>query len=212
MNKLLWMGALSILMLMESCSIEKRVYQSGFYISGRHTTSNEVRTSENTKYQYNSEKNSSQSPDEFPCDTLKTVSTPAVLDSIHSTGSYTNKIFQSTAEEIKMPFDSIPEEGELLLAKYEKNHKAKHKIEKIATYLMALITLGVGAAWILFAIVILGNIGDGAIDGDGILILTFLKIGLIGLILLIPFAITYLVLSIITRKQRNKLRRMGLMK
>lgn len=203
-NHLLFIACFTF--LLTSCSIEKRVYQSGYYISGRHNTSHTIQAIKKIKYLNNSEKSISKMPDEIPCDSTKKISTPTPSNSIPSNETKKSKFTQIVAEEIKASSDSIPEEGKLLLEKYEKNHKAKDKIAKIAFYPIALLALCWFTALLLFVPIVYGLI---SYEGDPN-IKRFFIVCLSAIAFTIPLLIAYFILSIITKKQRRKLRRMGL--
>ena len=100
--------------------------------------------------------------------------------------------------------DSIPDESKVLNEKYEKNHALKKKIKKIGFYPIVLFLIVFSAfllliiPWFFYVIY------------DSIMV-ALLSICAAALILVIPFAIIYLILSIITKKQRRKLRKMGAM-
>jgi phage shock protein PspC (stress-responsive transcriptional regulator) len=199
----------AFLFALSSCNIEKRVYQSGYYISGKHNTSHEIQAIKNIKYFDNSEKSISKRPDEIPCDTTKEISIPTPSNSIPPANEINkSKITQVVSEEIKASSDSIPEEGKLLLAKYEKTHKAKDKIAKIAYYPIALLALCWFTALLLFVPIVYGLI---SYDGDPN-IKRFFIVCLSAIAFTIPLLIAYMILSIITKKQRRKLRKMGLIK
>jgi len=197
-----------ITLLLASCSIEKRVYQSGYYISGRSSSNKDLDVTKPLKPDVVEEAQTFQTTseevvvanDEHTTSTKSSNSSDSTLEeSIASNIHQTNKFLT------EINVDSLPDEGKILLAKYEKNHAAKNKIRKIAFYPIILFLIVFSAfilliiPWIFYVIY------------DSIMI-ALLRICAAAIVLVIPFAIIQLVLSIITKKQRRKLRRMGLVK
>jgi hypothetical protein len=191
-----------------SCSIEKRVYQSGYYISGRHASNDDLDATKRVKpVIVEDAQNLKTTSEEVVVATEKFTTSAKSLVSSDSTIEETNtsNIHQTNKILTEINADSIPDEGKILLAKYEKNLASKNKIGEITIYLIVLFLIVFFAfliliiPWLLYVIY------------DSIMIALF-RICTAVMAIVIPFAISHLVLSIIIKKQRLKLRLMGLVK
>jgi hypothetical protein len=197
-----------ITLLLASCSIEKRVYQSGYYISGRHAANDVLDATKRVKPVVVEEAHTLETTsEEIVVATEEYTSSAKPLVSSDSTieETITSNIHQTDKFLTETNADSIPDKGKILLAKYEKNHAAKNKIRKIGFYPLTVATFSFFMTWIIFLIYIFSSMPDRVFT---VTLLIFAA----AVILVIPFAIIYLILSIITKKQRRKLRRMGLVK
>jgi hypothetical protein len=193
---------------LSSCSIEKRVYQSGYYISGRHAANDDLNATKRVKpVIVEDAQNLKTTSEEVVVATEKFTTSAKPLVSSDSTieESITSNIHQTNKILTEINADSIPDEGKILLAKYEKNLASKNKIGEITIYLIVLFLIVFFAfllliiPWLLYVIY------------DSIMIALF-RICAAVMAIVIPFAISHLVLSIIIKKQRLKLRLMGLVK
>jgi len=196
---------------LSSCNIEKRVHRPGFYISGRHSSKEDLDDKKRVKHIVFEETHTLETKsDAVVVATEEYTSSRRPSDSSDSTIEENNtaNIHQSNKILSKTYADSIPEEGKLLLAKYEKTHKAKDKIAKIAFYPIALLALCWFTASLLFVPIVFGLI---SYDGDPN-IKRFFIVCLSAIAFTIPLLIAHFILSIITKKQRRKLIRMGLVK
>ena len=192
--------------ILSSCSIEKRVYQSGYYISGRNSSHDDLDIPQGIKPIAFEEPKTLEKVSEAVIVATEQYSTLTsnYSDSIIKDYNLSN-IIQTNKILTKTYSDSIPDDGKVLLANYEKNHKTKMKIKKIGSYPLAVATCGFFMTWIIFLIYLFSSMPD--------MVLTVsLLIFAAAVILVIPFAIIYLILSIITKKQRRALRKMGLVK
>lgn len=202
--------------ILSSCSIEKRIYQPGYFISGRNSSTHEITVPKRTLPIFIEENKTSNESVYKSGDTTKLDFKPLKID---STGSNTsemslllkrekeqNNFTQNTQLNYEPISDSIPDEGKILLAKYEKKHTAKKKIKKIGFYPLIVSTFGFFMTFIFIIPWLYGSL-----ENDSVFF-TFLFIFLFGLIFFVPLCIAYIVLSFITKKQRRKLRRMGLVK
>lgn len=192
--------------ILSSCSIEKRVYQSGYYISGRNSTHDDLDVPIGIKPIAYEEAKTSEKAFEAVIvateqhSTLPLNSSDSIIkDNNLSDIIQTNKILTRTYS------DSLPDDGKVLLANYEKNHKAKKKIKKIGYYPLIVAMYAFYLTWLIFLIFLFSTMSE-------VVLLASIAIFAAALILVIPLAIIYLILSIITKKQRRKLRRMGLVK
>jgi|GEM_PF-3536982 len=195
--------------ILGSCSIEKRVYQPGYFISGRSSSKDDLDVTKRVKPNVVEDAQTLESSseevvvatEEYTISEKHLVSSDSTIEeNVNSNIHQTNKILTETNA------DSIPDEGKILLAKYEKNHAAKKKLKKVGFYPLAAAAFG-----FIMTFFFVIPWAYGSLNNDSVFF-TFLFIFLFGLVFLIPILITYIILSIITKKQRRKLRRMGLVK
>jgi len=197
-----------ITLLLASCSIEKRVYQSGYYISGRSSSNKDLDVTKRLKPIVVEDAQNLETISEeivVAAEEYATSAKPLVSSESTIEETITSNIHQTDKFLTETNADSIPDKGKILLAKYEKNHAAKNKIRKIGFYPLTVATFSFFMTWIIFLIYIFSSMPDRVFT---VTLLIFAA----AVILVIPFAIIYLILSIITKKQRRKLRRMGLVK
>ena len=192
---------------LSSCSIEKRIYQPGYFISGRSSSPKEEKIQKKIQPDLFSESVTTNTKEESS-EVIEHKDTASIrlnesyprIEASNETKIQPHEIPISAT----LGNDSIPDESKLLFEKYEKNHKAKKKIKKIGFYPIVLFLIVFSAfllliiPWFFYVIY------------DSIMV-ALLSICAAALILVIPFAIIYLILSIITKKQRRKLRKMGAM-
>lgn len=196
-----------ITLLLASCSIEKRVYQSGYYISGRHASIDDLDATKRVKPVVVEDALETISEEvvvaaeEYATSAKSLVSSDSTIEE-----SITTNIYRTNKIQIETNADSIPDEGKILLAKYEKNYAAKKKLKKIGFYPFVVSTFGFFTTFFILIPWLYGSLNNDSV------FFTFLFIFLFGLVFLIPITIAYIILSIITKKQRRKLRRMGLIK
>lgn len=190
--------------IISSCSIEKRVYQSGYYISGRNFSHDDVDIPKGIKPIAFEEPKTLEKASEAVIVATEQYSTltsnysdSTIKDNNLSNIIQTNKILTKTHS------DSIPDDEKVLLANYEKNHQTKKKLKKIGFYPLVVATFGFFMTWIFFIPWLYGSLNNDST------FFTFLFTFLFGLAMLFPLSIAYLILSITTKKQRRKLRRMG---
>jgi len=193
---------------LSSCSIEKRVYQSGYYISGRYSKQDDIEVQKRIKPNTEGACMLFDATSELAAVKNEKDSTLTVTKDTIIEENYSSNYLPSNETLTKSYSDSIPEEGKLLLAKYEKMHKAKDKIAKIAFYPIALLALCWFTALFLFVPIVYGLI---SYEGDPN-IKRFFIVCISAIAFTIPLLIAYFILSIITKKQRRKLRKMGLIK
>ena len=193
---------------LSSCSIEKRIYQPGYFISGRSSSPKEEKIQKKIQPELFSESVTTNTKEESfkvieheDTASIRLNESDPRIEASNETKILPHEIPISTA----LARDSIPDESKVLNEKYEKNHALKKKIKKIGFYPIVLFLIVFSAfllliiPWFFYVIY------------DSIMV-ALLSICAAALILVIPFAIIYLILSIITKKQRRKLRRMGLVK
>ncbi len=195
--------------ILSSCSIEKRIYQPGYFISGRSSSPKEEKIQKKIQTEIFSEsvttiaqEDSSKVIQNEDTTKIKLIESDPRIEASNETKILPHEIPISAA----LASDSIPDESKLLFEKYEKNHKAKKKIKKIGFYPLIVSTFGFFMTFIFFIPWLYGSL-----ENDSVFF-TFLIIFLFGLIFFVPLCIAYIVLSFITKKQRRKLRRMGLVK
>ena len=195
--------------ILSSCSIEKRIYQPGYFISGRSSSPKEEKIQKKIQPELFSEsvttitkeESSEVIEHEDTASTRLNESYPRI-EASNETKFLPHEIPISAA----LASDSIPDESKLLYEKYEKNHKAKKKIRKIGFFPAIVADLGLVMTLIFLIPWLYGSLANDS------LFFTFVFTFFFGLAMLIPLSIAYLILSIITKKQRRKLRRMGLVK
>ena len=192
---------------LSSCSIEKRIYQPGYFISGRSSSPKEEKIQKKIQPELFSESVTTNTKEESfkvieheDTASIRLNESDPRIEASNETKILPHEIPISTA----LARDSIPDESKVLNEKYEKNHELKKKIKKIGFYPIVLFLIVFSAfllliiPWFFYVIY------------DSIMV-ALLSICAAALILVIPFAIIYLILSIITKKQRRKLRKMGAM-
>ena len=192
---------------LSSCSVEKRIYQPGYFISGRSSSPKEEKIQKKIQPDLFSESVTTNTKEESfkvieheDTASIRLNESDPRIEASNETKILPHEIPISTA----LARDSIPDESKVLNEKYEKNHALKKKIKKIGFYPIVLFLIVFSAfllliiPWFFYVIY------------DSIMV-ALLSICAAALILVIPFAIIYLILSIITKKQRRKLRKMGAM-
>jgi hypothetical protein len=194
--------------ILSSCSIEKRVYQSGYYISGRSSSPKEEKIQKQLLPVIFSEsvttitkEDSSKVIEHEDTASIRLNESYPRIESSHATQIPPHEIPISAI----LASDSIPNESKVLNEKYEKNHALKNKIRKIAHYPLVVAMYAFYMTWLIFLIYLFSTMSSAVLVAS-------LAIFAAALILVIPLASIYLVLSIITKKQRRKLRKMGVVK
>lgn len=193
---------------LSSCSIEKRVYQSGYYISGRHASKENLDVTKRVKPIFVEETVASATTSDGVVVASEEYTTSAKpIDSSDSTieENITSNIHQTNKMLTEINADSIPEEGKILLAKYEKNQNREIKIEKIHHFLTNLVMV---CFLLSFSLFIPGVISAIPIQVLGVFFIIFP----FALFLLILLGIILFTLAVITRNQSEKLNEMGIEK
>ncbi len=193
-------------LLLTSCSIEKRVYQSGYYISGRHSSNQDLDNTKRVKPIFNEETVSPEkASDEVDMATVE-YSTPTKTlnysDSIIDENISSN-ISQNNTNLTKSVSDSIPDEGKILLDKYEKNCVLREKTGKILLYPVVLLICAFAVFSLLFFLWLFNLIYDSILFG-------ILLICGGSIVIIIPLFIFLIIISSITNKQSRALKKMGL--
>ncbi len=193
---------------LSSCSIEKRIYQPGYFISGRSSSPKEEKIQKKIQPDLFSESVTTNTKEESS-EVIEHKDTASIrlnesyprIEASNETKIQPHKIPISAA----LANDSIPDESKVLQEKYEKNHALKNKIRKSAHYPLVVAMYAFYMTWLIFLIYLFSTMPSAVLVAS-------IAIFAAALILVIPLAIIYLILSIITKKQRRKLRRMGLFK
>lgn len=193
---------------LSSCSIEKRIYQPGYFISGRSSSPKEEKIQKKIQAELFSESVTTSTKEESS-EVIEHKDTASIrlnesyprIEASNETKILPHDIPISTA----LASDSIPDESKVLNEKYEKNHALKKKIRKIAHYPLVVAIYAFFMTWLIFLIYLFSTMSS-------VVLVASLAIFAAALILVIPLAIIYLILSIITKKQRRKLRKMGVVK
>lgn len=200
---------LFLAVVLSSCSIEKRIYQPGYFISGRSSSPKEEKIQKKIQPELFSEsvttitkEDSSKVIEHEDTASLRLNESDPRIEASNETQIPPHEIPVSA----NLSTDSIPDESKLLSEKYQKNQKAKKKIKKIGFFPFIVTAFGFFMTWIFFIPWIYGSLNNDST------FFTFVFIFLFGLIFLIPLCIAYIILSFITKKQRRKLRGMGVVK
>ena len=200
---------LFLAVVLSSCSIEKRIYQPGYFISGRSSSPKEEKIQKKIQPELFSEsvttitkEYSSKVIEHEDTASLRLNESDPRIEASNETQIPPHEIPVSAT----LASDSIPDESKMLSEKYQKNQKAKKKIKKIGFFPFIVTAFGFFMTWIFFIPWIYGSLNNDST------FFTFVFIFLFGLIFLIPLCIAYIILSFITKKQRRKLRRMGVVK
>ena len=195
--------------ILSSCSIEKRIYQPGYFISGRSSSPKEEKIQKKIQPEIFSESVTTNTKE----DSFKVIEHDDTASiRLNESDPRIEASNETKIQPHEIPIsathasDSIPDESKLLYEKYEKNHKAKKKIRKIGFFPAIVADLGLVMTLIFLIPWLYGSLANDS------LFFTFVFTFLFGLAMLIPLSIAYIILSIITKKQRRKLRRMGLVK
>lgn len=199
---------LFLAVVLSSCSIEKRIYQPGYFISGRSSSPKEEKIQKKIQPELFSESVTTSTKEESS-EVIEHKDTASIrlnesyprIEASNETKILPHDIPISTA----LASDSIPDESKVLNEKYEKNHALKKKIRKIAHYPLVVAIYAFFMTWLIFLIYLFSTMSS-------VVLVASLAIFAAALILVIPLAIIYLILSIITKKQRRKLRKMGVVK
>jgi hypothetical protein len=195
--------------ILSSCSIEKRIYQPGYFISGRSSSPKEEKIQKKIQPELFSESVTTITKEESS-EVIEHEDNASIRinesDTIIEASNETKNLLHEIPVSANLSIDSIPDESKLLHEKYQKNQKAKKKIKNIGFFPLIVADLGLVMTLVFLIPWLYGSLANDSV------FFTFVFIFLFGLIFLIPITITYIILSIITKKQRRKLRRMGLVK
>jgi hypothetical protein len=202
---------LFLAVILNSCSIEKRIYQPGYFISGRSSSPREEKIHKKLQPKISSEPNT----------VIADVASPQVLTNedtlvvnlieklpIIKPSSKIDILVQETPNPLKINTDSLPDEIKLLTEQSAKTQKIAYAFLISASIPLTISFLGLLAALVLF----LPYAYDTFSSKTEEKIIKYVLICLIAVFLAIPLLIVYLILSIIAKKQRKKLRKMGAMK
>jgi len=199
---------LFLAVILNSCSIEKRVYQPGYFISGRASSPKEEKIQKKFQPNIFSElvKNIADADSSRVNSNEETTVThliekkPVIKASIK-----TQCLVQENPNLIKSYSDSLPDEIKLLSEQYAKTQNLKNKFLILTSIPASISLLGILTAIILFVPIAYGAFSD---DTDDKIIL-FIKICVGAVLLAIPLFIVFLILAIKAKKQRKKLEKMG---
>jgi len=201
---------------LSSCSIEKRVYQSGYYISGKGSSNDAIGIKEKIKSSSRDENIFEQNNIATKTETTETIYVQSDSSELFLKTPVNNKPSASVASsQIKIepvenyfPSDSVPEEGHDLLRLYEENSKLKKSFLNITYFFSSIVALGLLAGLVLLIV----EVNDGISNMDFLIVRQYVLLCLSAILVAIPFFVIYLLLKIATQKQRRKLRKMGLIK
>ncbi len=197
--------------ILSSCSIEKRIYQPGYFISGRSSSPREEKIHKKLQPTISSE----------PKSVIADVASPQVLTNegtlvvsvieklpIIKPSSKIDILVQETPNPLKINSDSLPDEKTLLTEQYAKTRRLKNTILISASIPLSISLFGLLTALVLFLPYAYGTFSP---ENDE-KIIKFVLTCFSAIFLVIPLLIVYLTLSIIAKKQRKKLVKMGAMK
>lgn len=200
---------LFLAVVLSSCSIEKRIYQPGYFISGRSSSPKDEKIQKKIQPELFSESETTITKEEsskvIEQDDTASIRLNESYPRIEASNE-TKNLLHEIPVSANLSTDSIPDDSKLLHEKYQKNQKTKKKIKKLGFFPLIVADLGLVMTLVFLIPWLYGSLANDSV------FFTFVFIFLFGLIFLIPLCIAYIILSIITKKQRRKLRRMGLVK
>ena len=194
---------------LSSCSIEKRIYQPGYFISGRSSSPKEVKIHKKIQPEIFSE--SVKTIADADSSQVKSIEETLVVNLIEKLpiikpSSKIDILVQETPDLLKINTDSLPDEIKLLTQQSAKTQKIAYAFLISASIPLTISFLGLFTAFLLFVPYAFGliYIAEEKIP-------KFFLTCLILVLLSIPFLIVSLILNTIAKKQRRKLRKMGAM-
>ena len=194
--------------ILSSCSIEKRIYQPGYFISGRSSSPKEEEIqkklqptifSESVKKIADTDTSKVQSNDETAAAKL-IEELPEIQPS-----SKTAFLVQENQNTLKTSSDSLPDEMKILNERHAKTRKQRNTFLVLSSIPASISLLGILSAIILFVPIAYGAFSYETEDK----IILFIAICIGAILLAIPLFIVFLILSIIAKKQKKKLIKMG---
>ncbi len=193
--------------ILSSCSIEKRIYQPGYFISGRSSSTKEEEIqkklqptifSESVKKIAETDTSKVKSNDETTVAKL-IEELPEIQPS-----SKTAFLVQENQNTLKTSSDSLPDEIKLLNERHAKTRKQRNTFLILSSIPASISLLGILSAIILFVPIAYGAFSYETEDK----IILFIAICIGAVLLAIPLFIVFLILSIIAKKQKKKLSKM----
>ena len=196
--------------ILSSCSIEKRIYQPGYFISGRSSSPTELKIHKKLQPTIFSE--SVKTIADAASSQVKSNEETLVVNLIEKLpiikpSSKIDIHVQETPNPLKINTDSLPDEIKLLTEQSAKTRKLKRTFLISAAIPLTISFIGLLTALVLF----LPYAYDTFSNKTDEKIIKFVLICLRAVFLAIPLLIVYLILSIIAKKQRKKLRKMRAM-
>ena len=209
MKKIFNLFLLTAIIALNSCSIEKRIYQPGYFISGRSSSPKEVKIHKKIQPEIFSE--SVKTIADADSSQVKSIEETLVVNLIEKLpiikpSSKIDILVQETPDLLKINTDSLPDEIKLLTQQSAKTQKIAYAFLISASIPLTISFLGLFTAFLLFVPYAFGliYIAEEKIP-------KFFLTCLILVLLSIPFLIVSLILNTIAKKQRRKLRKMGAM-
>lgn len=201
---------LFLAVILNSCSIEKRIYQPGYFISGKSSSPREEKNHKKLQPTISSE----------PKSVIADVASPQVITNedtlvvnqieklpIIKPSSKIDILVQENQNTLKTSSDSLPDEIKLLNERHAKTRKQRNTFLILSSIPASITLLGILSAIILFVPIAYGAFSYETEDT----IILFIAICIGAVLLAIPLFIVFLILSIIAKKQRKKLQKMGAM-
>ena len=196
--------------ILSSCSLEKRVYQPGYFISGRSSSPKEVKIHKKLQPTIFSE--SVKTIADADSSQVKSIEETLVVNLIEKLpiikpSSKIDIHVQETPDLLKINTDSLPDEIKLLTQQSTKTQKLAYAFLISASIPLTISLLGLLTALVLFLPYAYGTFSP---ENDE-KIIKFVLTCLSAIFLVIQLLIVYLTLSVTAKKQRKKLRKMGAM-
>ena len=210
MKKIFNLFLLTAIIALNSCSIEKRIYQPGYFISGRSSSPKEVKIHKKIQPEIFSE--SVKTIADADSSQVKSIEETLVVNLIEKLpiikpSSKIDIHVQETPDLLKINTDSLPDEIKLLTQQSAKTQKLAYAFLISASIPLTISLLGLLTALVLFLPYAYGTFSP---ENDE-KIIKFVLTCLSAIFLVIPLLIVYLTLSVTAKKQRKKLRKMGAM-
>ena len=210
MKKIFNLFLLTAIIALNSCSIEKRIYQPGYFISGRSSSPKEVKIHKKIQPEIFSE--SVKTIADADSSQVKSIEETLVVNLIEKLpiirpSSKIDILVQETPNPLKINTDSLPDEIKLLTEQSAKTQKLAYAFLISASIPLTISLLGLLTALVLFLPYAYGTFSP---ENDE-KIIKFVLTCLSAIFLVIPLLIVYLTLSVTAKKQRKKLRKMGAM-
>ena len=210
MKKIINLLLLTAIIALNSCSIEKRIYQPGYFISGRSSSPKEVKIHKKLQPTIFSE--SVKTIADADSSQVKSIEETLVVNLIEKLpiikpSSKIDIHVQETPDLLKINTDSLPDEIKLLTQQSAKTQKLAYAFLISASIPLTISLLGLLTALVLFLPYAYGTFSP---ENDE-KIIKFVLTCFSAIFLVIPLLIVYLTLSVTAKKQRKKLRKMGAM-
>ena len=199
---------LFLAVVLSSCSFEKRIYQPGYFISGRSSSPKEEEIQKKlqpTIFSESVKKNAE--PDTSKVNSNDETTVAKLIEELPEIqpSSKTAFLVQENQNTLKTSSDSLPDEIKLLNERHAKTRKQRNTFLILSSIPASISLLGILSAIILFVPIAYGAFSYETEDK----IILFIAICIGAVLLAIPLFIVFLILSIKAKKQKKKLIKMG---